>query len=216
MEKKKTTASKRSTVTAKKTTGKTASAKTSGRTPAANNTPVKNSGGDKAMSKSQSQLYDFFIEELKDLHGAEKQLLKALPKMHKAATTNELKAAIESHLHETEEHVARIEEVFQLLDEKPKTKKCEAMAGIIKEGEEVIKDTEKGSMTRDVGLIFAAQKVEHYEIASYGGMIQLAKTLGHNDIGALLLETLTEEKGADEKLTKIAEGYVNQSAAKEA
>jgi ferritin-like metal-binding protein YciE len=138
-----------------------------------------------------------------------------LPKMHKAATTEELKEAIEEHLAITEEQVARLEEVFEMMEQKPQSKKCEAMEGITKEGETVIEETEAGSMTRDAAIIIAAQKVEHYEIAAYGGLVQLAKTIGRTDVAELLAQTLQEEKDADALLTEIAEASINEEAKNE-
>jgi ferritin-like metal-binding protein YciE len=163
----------------------------------------------------QSALLEFFVDEIKDIYWAEKHLVKALPKMRKAASSEELKNAIEAHIAQTEEHVARLEQVFELLDEKPQAKKCDAMAGLIEEGEGTIKDTEDGSATRDVGIILAAQKVEHYEIATYGGLAQLAKTLGRDDIKNILGSTLAEEKEADELLSEIAENSINYQASEE-
>lgn len=155
------------------------------------------------------------MDTLKDIYWAEKQLTKALPKMQKAATTEELKDAFEDHLAQTEEHVTRLEKAFELLGKKAQAKKCDAMEGLIKEAESIIEETEEGSMTRDAGLIIAAQKVEHYEIASYGGLAQLAKTMGHEDVKELLGQTLSEEKGADELLTEIAENDINWQAEQE-
>jgi ferritin-like metal-binding protein YciE len=167
----------------------------------------------KSSSKSQdSMLEDFFKDELKDIYWAEKHLVKTLPKMQKAATTKELQKAFADHLEQTKEHVTRLEQVFELLGEKPVAKKCDAMAGITKEGEGIIEETEEGTATRDVGLILAAQKVEHYEIATYGGLAQLAKTLGNNDVAKILEKTLGEEKAADELLTSVAEDKVNYEA----
>lgn len=162
-----------------------------------------------------SMLKDFFVDELKDIYWAEKHLVKTLPKMQKAATSQELKDAFAEHLEVTKTQVTRIEEAFEALGKKPQAKKCEAMAGIVKEGEDIIEETEKGTSTRDVGLILAAQKVEHYEIATYGGLCQLATTLGLNDISNLLGESLDEEKDADSSLTEIAEKSVNYQAAQE-
>lgn len=169
----------------------------------------------KKSSTPQSGLEEYFLQELKDIYGAEKQLTKALPKMQKAATTVELKEALEEHLAVTEEQIARLEEVFDLLEKKPQSKKCEAMEGITKEGESVIKDTENGSMTRDAAIIMAAQKVEHYEIATYGGLVQLAKTIGRDDIAEILSQTLEEEKETDQLLTEIAEASINVEAHEE-
>jgi ferritin-like metal-binding protein YciE len=174
----------------------------------------------KAATKSgsaqgNSQLEKYFGDALKDIYWAEKQLTKALPKMQKAATTEELKAAIEEHIAQTEEQVTRLEQVFELIGKKAQAKKCEAMEGLIKEGETIIEETEAGSMTRDVGIIMAAQKVEHYEIATYGGLVQLAKTMGMDEAANILAETLDEEKGTDAGLTEIAENNINWEAEQE-
>ena len=163
----------------------------------------------------KSALLSFFVDEVKDIYWAEKHLIKALPKMKKAATSPELQEAFEAHLQQTQEHVTRLEEVFNLMGEKAQAKKCDAMEGLIAEGEKVIEHTEDGSATRDVGLIVSAQKVEHYEIAAYGGLAQLAKTLGRDDIKELLGATLSEEKHADELLTEIAESNINYEASEE-
>ena len=164
---------------------------------------------------TDSALNELFIDELKDIYWAEKHLTKALPKMAKAATTDELRNAIQKHLSETENHVTRLEQAFESIGEKAVAKKCEAMVGLIKEGDEIVADTEKGSITRDAGIISAAQKVEHYEIASYGTLKTLATVLGYNEAAKLLNATLQEEKGADETLTQIAESSINQSARNE-
>jgi ferritin-like metal-binding protein YciE len=164
---------------------------------------------------NDSMLQDFFKEELKDIYWAEKHLLKTLPKMSKAATSEELKAAFNDHLEITKNHVERLEQVFELLDRKPQAKKCDAMEGLTKEGAGIIEDTEDGTATRDVALILAAQKVEHYEIATYGGLAQLAHTLQLEEVAALLEQTLAEEKEADVLLTEIAENAVNYEAAGE-
>jgi ferritin-like metal-binding protein YciE len=153
---------------------------------------------------------DLFLDELKDLYSAEKQITKALPKLVKAASTRELSAAFDSHLQETKGHVERLEEIFQKLGKKGTGKTCEGMKGVLEEGSEVIQEIEKGPI-RDAGLIAAAQRVEHYEIAGYGSVRSFAQLLGKQDIAELLEETLGEEKAADEKLTKISES-VNQEA----
>lgn len=168
-----------------------------------------------STQNNNSQLYDFFIQELKDIYGAEKMLTKTLPRLQKAATSEELKKALEEHLAVTQEQIARIEEVFEKLEKRPQAKKCEAMEGITKEGESVVKETETGSMTRDAAIIMAAQKAEHYEIATYGGLVQLAKTIGKEDIAEILAQTLAEEKEADELLTEIAENSINEEASQE-
>ena len=167
------------------------------------------------MEDSKSQLEKLFTDQLKDIYWAEKQLTKALPKMKKAATTNELTSAIEEHLAQTEEHVTRLEEVFEICGKKAQAKKCDGMEGLVKEGESIIEETEKGTMTRDAGIIMAAQKVEHYEIATYGTLVQFAKTLGLDDAAALLEQTLEEEKETDQKLTELAEANINQEAEQE-
>jgi ferritin-like metal-binding protein YciE len=168
-----------------------------------------------ASAKGNTQLQEFFIDALKDIYWAEKRLTKALPKMQKAATTRELKAAIEEHLSQTQEHVSRIEEAFQMMGKKAQAKKCEAMEGLVKEGDSILEETEKGSMTRDVGIIAAAQKIEHYEIATYGTLVTLAKTMGEEDVAELLHQTLEEEKQTDQNLTSIAEGGINWEAEQE-
>ena len=151
-----------------------------------------------------SKLRETFLDELADLYDAEKQLVKALPKMAKAAKHDELRDAFETHLEETEEHVRRLEQVFKAFGEKPKGKKCKAMQGLVEEGEEVI-DEEMG----DAALICAAQKVEHYEIASYGSLQSWAELLEESEAADLLQETLDEEKATDEKLTQTAENAIN-------
>ncbi len=132
-------------------------------------------------------------------------MVKSLPKMINAASSTELQNALNDHLEVTEEHVLRLEEIFELLNKKAQAKKCDAMEGLTKEGEGVIEGTDSGTAARDQGIIMAAQKVEHYEIATYGGLAQLAKTLGYNDVSRLLELTLAEEKEADQLLTTIAE-----------
>ena len=175
----------------------------------------KSSKSENASPNGISQLEKLFTDSLKDIYWAEKHLTKTLPKMKKKATTDELKAAIEEHLAQTEEHVSRLEQVFQICGKKAQAKKCDAMEGLTKEGDSIVEETEANTMTRDAGIIMAAQKVEHYEIATYGTLVQLAKTLGMNDAAEILHQTLDEEKQADEKLTEIAEWNVNQVAAQE-
>ncbi|MDB5256497.1 MAG: hypothetical protein JWM14_1192 [Chitinophagaceae bacterium] len=162
----------------------------------------------------ESKLMKLFEDELKDIYWAEKALTKALPKMAKQATSEELIAALESHLEETEGQVEKLEQVFEILGKKPVAKKCEAMAGLIKEAGEIMENTDDGAM-RDAGIISAGQKVEHYEIATYGTLRTFAKTLGLNDAADLLDEILNEEKNADQKLTEIAESTINLQAAEE-
>lgn len=176
-------------------------------------TSVKKTNG--APGASNSQLEKFFTDQLKDIYWAERHLTKALPKMKKAATTEELKSAITEHLGQTEEHVTRLEEVFELMGKKAQAKKCDAMEGLIKEGDSIVEDTEDGSMTRDAAIIMAAQKVEHYEIASYGTLVQLAKTMGREEVADILQTTLDEEKQTDENLTSLAENNINWEAEQE-
>jgi len=182
---------------------------------------TKSSNGKAARSENGSasgisQLEKLFTDSLKDIYWAEKHLTKTLPKMKKKATTDDLKSAIEEHLAQTEEHVSRLERVFEICGKKAQAKKCDAMEGLTKEADSIVEETEPNTMTRDAGIIMAAQKVEHYEIATYGSLVQLAKTLGMNGAAEILHQTLEEEKQADEKLTEIAEWNVNQAAAQEA
>lgn len=166
-------------------------------------------------SARNSKLQEFFKDQLQDIYWAEQKLVKTLPKLEEAANSPELKQAFNSHLQETKNHVSRLEKVFEIIGEKAEGKKCPAIAGIADEGEEIIDETEENTAQRDVGLIFAGQKAEHYEIATYGGLIQLAKTLGWSDAAELMGVTLSEEKNADIKLTKIAEGGINVQAKEE-
>ncbi len=168
-----------------------------------------------ADSAVHSKLREFFIDQLQDILWAEKKLVKTLEKMKDAATTIRLKESFNDHLKETKQHVERLNEIFALINEKADDKKCKAMAGIVDEGEDIIDDTDKGTAQRDVGLIFAAQKAEHYEIATYGGLATLARTLGYNQVADILEKTLMEEKQADEMLTYIAENGINYAASQE-
>lgn len=181
----------------------------------AQSTKSKKKSTSSGAAQGNTQLEKYFHDSLKDIYWAEKRLTKALPKMRKAATTEELQTAIEEHLVQTQEHVARLEQVFELLGKKPQAKKCDAMEGLVKEGESVVEETEQGSMTRDVGIIMAAQKVEHYEIATYGGLVQLATTMGLDEIAEILQQTLDEEKETDQGLTAIAENNINWEAEQE-
>lgn len=169
----------------------------------------------RGVAQGNTQLEKFFIDTLKDIYWAEKRLLRAMPKMQKAATTEQLQEAIEYHIEQTEEQVARLDQVFQLLGKKAQAKKCDAMEGLIKEGETAIEETEKGSMTRDVAIIVSQQKIEHYEIAAYGGLAQLALTMGYEEVADILTMTLDEEKQTDQDLTAIAEEHINWQAEQE-
>jgi ferritin-like metal-binding protein YciE len=165
------------------------------------------------MSDMES-LQDLMQDELKDIYDAEKQLTKALPKLAKKASNEQLRDAIEQHLQETEGHIERLDQVFDLLGLPARGKKCEGMQHLIAEGNDMISEAEEDS-TRDAVMIASAQKVEHYEIASYGTLRTWANLLGKSEVAALLEETLEEEKQADAKLTEIAESFVNEQAASE-
>jgi ferritin-like metal-binding protein YciE len=171
-----------------------------------------NSGKTPPKSQAAEDLRALFEDELKDIYWAEKALTKALPKMAKNATSEELVNALNEHLVVTKEQVSRLEQVFELLGKKAQAKKCEAMAGLIKEGEGIMEDTTPGAV-RDAGIISAGQKVEHYEIASYGTLVAFANLLGETKAAAILQKTLAEEKDADSTLTQIAESGINLDAA---
>jgi len=164
---------------------------------------------------NDTSLRGLFIELLKDIYYAEKKLTDTLPVLANAATTSELKSAFQLHLQETQTQVQRLEQVFRSIGEEPDEVTCEAMDGLVEEGNEVISETTDGTLTRDAGLIVSGQKVEHYEIATYGSLRSLAQMLGFTEAAQLLEQTLKEEKAADEKLTTIAESFVNQRAAAE-
>lgn len=158
---------------------------------------------------------EFFVDQLKDIYWAEQALEKALQKLMKASTSPQLAKAFEKHTKETEGQIKILEEVFEQMGEKAEAKKCEAMDGIIKEADSVIKDTEKDTYTRDAGLIMASQKAEHYEIASYGTLVILAQQIGEKQVAELLQKILGQEKKTDITLTIIAEDKVNECAAQE-
>jgi ferritin-like metal-binding protein YciE len=181
----------------------------------ASRTAARKKAASQTTEEIGTELRNLFIDEIKDIYWAEKHLTKALPKMQKAANSEQLQQAFETHLQQTQEHVSRLEKVFEMLEEKAAAKKCEAMAGLVEEAESVISDTDDGTATRDVGLILSAQKVEHYEIAAYGGLTQLAKTLELPEIADVLAETLMEEKETDQLLTNIAENDINYEAKEE-
>lgn len=167
-----------------------------------------------AKSSAAEGLKELFIDELKDIIYAERALVRSLPKMANNATDEKLKEAITEHVAITERQVERLQQVFEILGETDRGKKCEAMEGLIKEGESIMEDTEPGPV-RDAGIISASQKIEHYEIASYGTLVAFAKILGEDDIAALLEETLAEEKEADVILTDAAYNSINLEAAEE-
>lgn len=191
-----------------KTTKTTSAAKA--KAPAAKTT----AGKVKPKSTAAEGLMELYIDSLKDIYWAEKALTKALPKMAKNASSQNLMTAINEHLTVTEGQIARLEKVFQLAGEKAVAKKCEAMDGLIKEGQDIMESTEPGPV-RDAGIIAASQKIEHYEIATYGTLCAFAKTLGQDEAAALLHETLGEEKEADITLTEAAYNTINFDAAEE-
>ncbi|MGV3698257.1 YciE/YciF ferroxidase family protein [Flavobacterium sp.] len=189
------------------TTKKTAPAKA----PAATKKTTTLNGKVKPKKTAAEGLRELFIDELKDIYWAEKALVKALPKMAKNASTTNLVSAIVSHLHETENQVARLEKVFSIMGEKAVAKKCDAMAGLLEEGQGILEETEIGPV-RDAAIILASQKVEHYEIATYGTLLAFAGTLGEVQVAELLKETLNEEKQADATLTDAAYNNINFEA----
>ncbi|HTH55926.1 MAG TPA: ferritin-like domain-containing protein [Cyclobacteriaceae bacterium] len=162
-----------------------------------------------------SQLEEFFMSSLKDIYWAEKHLTKAIPKMIEASTTEELRNVFKEHLQVTVEQVTQVEKVFDLMGEKPQAQKCDAMEGLTKEAESNIEKTQEGSLTRDVALIMAAQKVEHYEIATYGTLVRLATAIGRLDAAGIFSDLLDEEKEADTALTGIAANNINMEATHE-
>lgn len=163
----------------------------------------------------EQNFQEAYVEQLRDIYSAETQLVKALPKIAEAVDTPELKKAVQTHLKQTEGHVERLEQVFEMLGEDPEGKTCKAMKGLLAEGEETLKEMEAGPV-RDAAIIVAAQKVEHYEIAAYGSVITWAEQLGMADQAEVLADTLEEEKQTDDLLTQIAESVVNIDAEEEA
>lgn len=179
-------------------------------------TSSNSSGNDKKKAKSSAAkgLHDLFVDELKDIYWAEKAIIKAMPKLIKNTTSDELIEALEKHMTQTEEQIARLEQVFEAIGTKAVAKKCESMEGLIKEAEEIMEETEIG-MVRDAAIIASAQKIEHYEIASYGTLCSFAQTLDEMEAYDLLETTLEEEKETDMLLTEIAESSINMKAMEE-
>lgn len=175
---------------------------------------AKSNGTVKAKSSAADGLRELFVDSLKDIYWAEKALTKALPKMAKNATSQDLITTINDHLAVTEEQVSRLEQIFDLIGEKASAKKCEAMEGLIKEGESIIEETQEGPV-RDAGIVAASQKIEHYEIATYGTLAAFAHTLGEDEALDLLQQTLDEEKQADTLLTEVAYNNINFEASDE-
>ncbi|TCZ69596.1 ferritin-like domain-containing protein [Flaviaesturariibacter aridisoli] len=213
----------RSTSSSTRTASSSARSNGSSRSTASRSAGASKSAASRANGSSKggqrfdeaTLLHELFVEELRDIYWAEKHLTKALPKMAKAATSEELRGAFQNHLSQTEEQIGRVEQVFQLLGLPARAKKCEAMEGLVQEAQQGIEDTPKGSSVRDAALIICAQKVEHYEIAAYGSLAQLAKTMGQNEVADLLVQTLEEEKETDQLLTELAVSGINITAEQE-
>ncbi len=200
----------------KKTNAKGAeyvSAKTDNKS--AKETKAAKAGTERDNSNEGKEFREFFIDELKDILWAEKALLKALPKMGKAASGKELAASFDEYLKETETQIAVVEKVFGMMEAKAATKKCDAMEGLLSEADSIISDTDKGSAIRDAGLILAAQKVKHYEIATYGTLAAFADAMDRPDVAKELRSILRDEKKSDKELTGLALESVNEAAAEE-
>ena len=195
------------------TSGAASKARSTNKTRSATRPATRQGSG--SPEKNESLLEKFFLEQLKDIYYAEKKLLQAIPLLEEACTTEELKEAFSDHRYQTEKHVQRLEKVFKLMNQSPVGKKCEAIEGIIRECQSIISETQEGTMTRDAALIMAAQKVEHYEIATYGGLVQFAITMDKRNVAELLDRTLLEEEDTDCLLTDIAETYINIEAEEE-
>jgi len=182
-------------------------------------TNIKNDNRKKSKQNGKSQspsfLQKFFIAQLKDIHYAENELIKGLEELKNASSTEELEDAFEEHIKQTQRHVQRLEKVFRMIGKEPESETCEAMDGLLRECRDIISETEEGSLTRDAALIIAAQKIEHYEIATYGGLVALARTMNLDRAADLLDKTLGEEADTDTILTDIAENYVNVEAEQE-
>lgn len=206
-------ASTRTTASTNKKASPAGRKSTAGNTSPAKN--VVNKSPARAEKMPRSAFHKFFLDELKDIYWAEKALVKALPKMKKASTSPDLADAFDKHARDTQTHVSTLENIFEILGEKAVAKKCDAMQGLIEEANGIIEETEAGSSVRDAALILAAQKVEHYEIATYGTLRVFASTMGHSDVEQLLSQTLENEKATDEALTTLAEGAVNEEASEE-
>jgi ferritin-like metal-binding protein YciE len=205
-------AAKSTTTAAKSTATKSTAAKTTASKTSTAAKSTSSRGVVKAKSSAAEGLEELFVDSLKDIYWAEKALVKALPKMAKNATTQALIDGINNHTAETEEQIARLEQVFELIGKKAVAKKCEAMDGLLKEGQDIMESTEQGPV-RDAGIIAASQKIEHYEIATYGTLCAFAKTLGYDEAADILHMTLEEEKQADLTLTEAAYNSINFDAA---
>ncbi len=170
--------------------------------------PKANSPKKDSSPREETGLHRLFTDGIKDIYWAENHLVQALPKMSRSAMSGELQKAIDNHLTVTKKHVKRLNQIFELMSKKPQAKKCDAMEGLSKEGEGIIENTDTGTLARDLGIIMASQKVEHYEIATYSALSNLAKNLGLNEISEILEKTLAEEKESDEILASIAENLL--------
>lgn len=170
--------------------------------------PTKEVDMDAPSLGATDGLNKLFEDSIKDIYWAENQLVKALPKMINATGSDTLRKAISNHLEQTKTHVERLQQVFELLGKKPQAKKCDAMEGLTKEGESVIEDTDRGTLARDLGIILASQKVEHYEISAYSGLSKLANKMGYKKVANILSQTLAEEKNSDETLARIADNDI--------
>jgi ferritin-like metal-binding protein YciE len=172
----------------------------------------KKGGSQQGSEEHATYLQKFFSDQLKDMYYAEQELLKAFNEIKSAATTEELEDTIDAHAQQTKRHIKRLEKIFNMIGLRPEGKRCEAMDGLIKECKNIIRETEDNTMTRDAALIIAVQKIEHYEIASYGGLVALALTMGLSRAADILDKTLAEEMDTDEVFTDIAENYINVEA----
>lgn len=218
MKKKKEQDKKKQTKTAMEKDSSTKSKASDSKSKSSDKTDNKKSKPEKKgklKETDENALKEFLVDELKDIYYAEHEILKGLTKMKDAATSDKLKKAIDLHYNQTETQIVRLEEVFGLFDEKPTKKKCEAIVGLLKEGDDILEDTEEGTMVRDAAIIIASQKVEHYEIATYGSLAELARTIDRDDVAEILESTLTEEKETDVSLTELAVDKINEGAAQE-
>lgn len=196
-------------------TTKSAAKKSAAKKSAPKKSAPKKGADNMSGQMKNSEFHKFFVDELKDIYWAEKHLVKALPRMQKAATSSELADAFATHTQETQQHIQTLEQVFEALEAKASAKKCDAMAGLLEEAKGIIEETEKGTMLRDAALILAAQKVEHYEIATYGTLVTFAECMGHTQVADMLRQTLENEKATDQALTGIAEATINEEASAE-
>jgi ferritin-like metal-binding protein YciE len=209
----KTKETKSKTAVARKTNALKTAVKKQGKT--SSEASVTEDSSQQKSQEKESLLDKLFVDLLKDMLWAEKHLIDVLSQMQSEATTEQLKDAFEDHQLITQKHISRLEKVFRLLGKEPEEKKCEAMEGLTNEAKNIIKETKENTMTRDAALIIAAQKVEHYEIATYGSLVQLARTMDNEEVASLLEKTLWDEEDTDRLLTEIAEEEINPYADEE-